>query len=706
MQTIEIARKFTALGQKDEAVKAYKLALSECKDEDLATELECALHILQFGHDDDYKIAYTCFKDLFNRGFAQADILTIMDEAFYQPNVKMLQRRYEKNCRLLTKYPYIFRQNFLAFTDLPIIFFPYDDNQYTPYYVQKQKFGEYINFRHPVVSRNFFRDLTKPILAADVFSQYELEYLHDNVRKSEYVAKDNHIYLHYTSWPVFCAYLQVLDLQPLLKDKKIVFLIEDEIKQYPIDFKQRFDIDYSQYPLRRIGIREINKLIWHTQLSADNGGDFFNEVFDSHPNLLAKPSIMFDDTVKTIEKYEKALHSASNVQYAKEIILWPNKRLVAELYNLPNRTAKDILVAIYLKDQEICSPYLDKSSRIAPAIFFQPHFPNIFHDLWRTDKGKLQIHCEQYDEIFQSPIFSGFKYIKTFTPMRTITSSYAATIRYKCFRMTAMETDSVMDDALINRILNLSFFIDWQNRLFKDCRLVRFEDGKLNSKATFTALAAFLDLPYTESMTYCSQYGVHDPVEDVGNDTGFSPASIYRKNARYANNSERAFIEFCLRDVYKFYGYDFEYYDGQPVDENKIKKWVKEFTVIDNLIRQSEQRYFIEDAGKFIDAKENEKEKKSTDEYLLAAKKQLGETFLNKYMEKIYKKRMTIGKILMQNDLQFINQNGQPLHMMPLLEPDPALLVMPLYRSTTYPKVDIEVKEFGHEEMKPLEKTN
>jgi len=29
--------------------------------------------------------------------------------------------------------------------------------------------------------------------------------------------------------------------------------------------------------------------------------------------------------------------------------------------------------------------------------------------------------------------------------------------------------------------------------------------------------------------------------------------------------------------------------------------------------------------------------------------------------------------------LQFINRNGQPLHMMPLLKLDPALLEQPLY---------------------------
>ena len=91
----------------------------------------------------------------------------------------------------------------------------------------------------------------------------------------------------------FCSYLQILNLRPLLEAEKLVFLIEDEIEQYPIEFQSRFGIDYSQYPVKPIGIREIHRLIWHTQLSSHNGGDFFNEIFDNHPNLIAVESIMF-----------------------------------------------------------------------------------------------------------------------------------------------------------------------------------------------------------------------------------------------------------------------------------------------------------------------------------------------------------------------------------------------------------------------------
>ena len=170
-----------------------------------------------------------------------------------------------------------------------------------PYYVEEGRFGEVTDYSDPVITRNYFHDLENPILAKDVYSQYELEYLNDNVRLSEHVSRENHVYLHYSSWAEFCAYLQVLNFRKLLADRKLVFLMEDEISQYPIDFKERFGIDYSIYPLRPVGVREVNRLIWHMQLSYHNGGDFFNEIMDAHPNLLSSSSIFHDSMEETME---------------------------------------------------------------------------------------------------------------------------------------------------------------------------------------------------------------------------------------------------------------------------------------------------------------------------------------------------------------------------------------------------------------------
>ena len=46
------------------------------------------------------------------------------------------------------------------------------------------------------------------------------------------------------------------------------------------------------------------------------------------------------------------------------------------------------------------------------------------------EKGVSTLYSEQYESIRESPIFQNFKYIKTFTPMRRITTSYAASVRF------------------------------------------------------------------------------------------------------------------------------------------------------------------------------------------------------------------------------------------------------------------------------------
>jgi len=234
MDNMEIARKFLALDEKDEAVKAYKLALGECRGREPRAEFECALNILQFGHGEDYKISFRTMADLFNRKFAQAEIRDIMKLAFYQPHARELQKCYDRNCRLLARYPYIFRKDFPDFEALPIKFYPYAADQYMLFDVEKQVFGELFAPYDQIIRHNFYIDLENPVLVEDVFSQNELEYLVDNVRRNEWLARKNKIYLHYTAWPVFCAYLQVWDLPPLLQDEKIVWLIEDDIRRYNV----------------------------------------------------------------------------------------------------------------------------------------------------------------------------------------------------------------------------------------------------------------------------------------------------------------------------------------------------------------------------------------------------------------------------------------------------------------------------------------
>ena len=675
MEAIEIARQLAELGQTEGAIKAYGLVIHQSAGGDPAGELEAALYILQNG--GDYKASYSTLIGLYSRGQFREDCLSILTQAFYEPNVKLLKTRYQNNCKLLEKYPYLFRRDFVDFEFLPIRFYPYDDNRFVPYHVQEGRFGEYIDFKWPRVSHNFFKDLDKPILAESIFSQYELEYLNDNVRPSEWVGRENHIYLHYPDWPTFCAYLQCLNMRPLLEDEKFVFLIGDEIGQYPIDFKERFDIDYSQYPVKPLGVREVNKLIWHTQLSSHNGGDFFNEILDAHPNLLAMTSVMMDNMEDTIKDWREAIHNAKGSREAAQGLMKGSPahavRLLHELRSFSDLSDKDIFVAVYLSDPKI-TKLIDPAARIVPAIFFQPHFSNIVYGLKVDDKGRTALHSEQYDKTVSTPIFRGFKYIKTFTPIRRFTTSHGATVRfmYASAQQPRKEGDAygVVPDAVSQRILNRSFMIDWQDRLYSDSVLVRFEDAKLNPKATFTALAAFLDIPYTETMTYCSENGTLDPhleLYGIQKLDGFDTASVYKTYDEFINDNERKYIEYFLRDAYEYYGYDFRYYDGQPVSLEQIDQWLEGFDTIDHYIEETWEKIY----SKATVTVNNERAEATIEGGVR-------EQLLKKQIQGFRENRKRNSEILMKG-LSFVNRNGQPLHFMKKLELDPALLEQPLY---------------------------
>ena len=648
MDTIEIARRLAELGQTEEAQAAYSLVLQEAAERNPELELEAASYL--FFSQGNYQVAYTAFVSLYNRGFYQTELMDLMTQAFYLPNAEDQKKRYARNCAALAKYPYLFREDFPDFEALPVQFFPFNDEGYIPFFKAEHRFGAYVNFNDPVIDRYFFRDLDKPVLARDVFSQYQLEYLNDNVRKSEWVGRENHIYLHYTDWTTFCAYLQCLELRPLLSEKKLVFLMEGEIEQYPIDFHARFGIDYAQYPVRPIGIGEVTRMIWHTQLAAHNGGDFFNEIFYGHPNLLSYESIMFDNIQKAV----------AEVKANWRRVDWLTPRLRRQLSRIKRPTDKDFLVALFLDRQDI-SGSLDHGSRIAPALFFQPHFSNMIYDIRESElKGAPMLYSEQYEAIRTSPLFHGFRYIKTFTPMRRITTSYAASVRFMLDREAQGEEVKVVPDVLAERLVNRSFMVDQWDRLYRDSVLVRFEDGKLNPRATFTALAEFLDLPYTESMTYCSSRKGIDPESLKGNARGFDPATVYRTYDEFANDEERAFLEYFLRDAYEYYGYDFHYYQGEPVDEAWIEQKIRGFTCLDGYIEKSYQDV--------VQSKEISFKNGETPIDVTAVAPIPG----------YQSNRRRIADFLLHG-LRFVNKQGQPLKMMKPLKLDPALLEQPLY---------------------------
>ena len=165
-------------------------------------------------------------------------------------------------------------------------------------------------------------------------------------------------------------------------------------------------------------------------------------------------------------------------------------------------------------------------------------------------------------------------------------------------------------------------------------------------------------------MTYCSMGGVVNPHPET---KGFDPAPVYKTYDDYANDAERYYIEYFLRDAYEHYGYSFHYYDGGLVDEEKALALVKGFTTVNHYMRESWWRVFqtaeVSKNGERVDAE---------------VEKTVQEHLFNGYMETFEENRIKNTKILLEG-LRLVNPAGQPLRFMQKLEPDPALLEQPLY---------------------------
>ena len=97
MTALDIARRLLDLGQTQDACRAYELALQTQAGLSPSDKLECAVAVLQL--EGNYRPAYLALRELYNAGEFRADVLDILTQAFYLPNVTRLKNQYEKTAK-------------------------------------------------------------------------------------------------------------------------------------------------------------------------------------------------------------------------------------------------------------------------------------------------------------------------------------------------------------------------------------------------------------------------------------------------------------------------------------------------------------------------------------------------------------------------------------------------------------------------------
>ena len=103
------------------------------------------------------------------------------------------------------------------------------------------------------------------------------------------------------------------------------------------------------------------------------------------------------------------------------------------------------------------------------------------------------------------------------------------------------------------------------------------------------------------------------------------------------------------------------------MDGDRVKELLEGFTTIDHYIRDTWKKIYKK-------ATVTVNDQRVTEETELDVQGRL----LENQVKSFQANRVKNSEILMRG-LRFVNRHGQPLHMMPRLELDPALLEQPLY---------------------------
>lgn len=493
---------------------------------------------------------------------------------------------YERNREKLERYVWWRRGKLAEYNEIKVRaeLYPegYINNESKPVKIERTNIN----------TRPFFRDLTKPLLIKNEFNGYNIEYVVDNVRRSEDYGGDNHVYFYYESFDEFLLLLQVEDITPYLKDNKVIFLFEEEIEDYPIDFKKEYGIDYSKNPPKPIRLEEINRIFLHLGGPGPVGFQIWSGIFDFHKNLLTIKSFgLYGITYL----YEKLLKNKTVDEVYEALMDNENKSIYCELSALfdpwnhshrVNAPAPSVdkffeeLGKIFPKDYKPAKEEWYKgmflayslsfgrklNQRIAPAIIYHSHRVN-------------NINSDMKDNF---DLFDKFKYLRIITSIRRPTACIASQAELCTGTWFFQDVNyfyyvwEILDHYLRPKSNGEGdygpYHLEPGNKYFPYTRIIRFEDLKLEPKATLEAVLDFYDFEWDDSLLKTTSNGISEnSVSNTGKKIkDFDPAPVFRSKERFFSPFDLYRLEIIFTDIYKPFDYKPEYFDGKKYSKNEI----------------------------------------------------------------------------------------------------------------------------------------
>ena len=433
-------------------------------------------------------------------------------------------------------------------------------------------------------TRPFFRDLSKPLLVKNERNSYHFGYLVDNVRASEDFGGDNHIYMYYDSKEEFYRLLQAVDITPYLSGKKIVFLlgVEELTRNYPLDFKKEYGIDYEAMGEKPLRVEEIQRLVMHWLNNGYSGNVLWSGILDWHKNLLT----IKDFGLVGIHYIYKKLLKGHTVEDVYNLLMDNESMFIRTEFDAlfspwheSGKTAVPNLKIFFLELEKLFpSNYRPNeaewlkgmflaygvamgrklNSRIAPAIAIDSHFRGPTVNM-NNNLGWIR----------------AFKYYRCISILRRYTTVVASCMETEVARvikgkytMPLLAVAGIFSmqwqKKRIGESYSMPIYADEESFYLSKTRMVRFEDLKLEPKATLEAVLDFFDLEWDDNLMHTTAngqsevwYGSENPVQD------FDPAPVLRKREKMLSPFDYYRMELMMGDFLVPWGYKPQYYKDE-----------------------------------------------------------------------------------------------------------------------------------------------